>query len=92
MKNKILQMLLFATIVCSSTLNLSTIMAKTTVYNDNLNLTSGLSKKMFQNIYDSYTEIKIEKVYESESWQNGWITANLNIRASRSLNSDILGI
>ena len=90
MKNKILQILLFATIVCSSTLNLSTVMAKTTVYNDNLNLTSGLSKKMFQNIYDSYTEIKIEKVYESKSWQNGWITANLNIRASPSLNSDIL--
>ena len=85
-------MLLFATIVCSSTLNLSTVMAKTTVYNDNLNLTSGLSKKMFQNIYDSYTEIKIEKVYESESWQNGWIKANLNIRASPSLNSDILEI
>ena len=62
MKNKILQMLLFATIVCSSTLNLSTVMAKTTVYNDNLNLTSGLSKKMLQNIYDSYTEIKIEDV------------------------------
>ena len=85
-------MLLFATIACSSTLYLSTVMAKTTVYNDNLNLTSGLSKELFQNIYDSYTEVKIEKVYESESWQNGWITANLNIRASPSLNSDILEI
>lgn len=85
-------MLLFATIVCSSTLNLSTVMAKTTMSENNLNLTSGLSKELFQNIYDSYAEVKIEKVYESESWQNGWITANLNIRASPSLNSDILEI
>ena len=85
-------MLLFATIVCSSTLNLSTVMAKSTVYNDNLNLTSGLSKELFQNIYDSYTEVKIEKVYESENWQNGWIKANGNIRASPSLNSNTLEI
>lgn len=92
MKNKILQMLLFATIVCSSTLNLSTVMAKTTMSENNLNLTSGLSKELFQNIYDSYTEVRTEKVYESEDWHNGWITANLNVRASPSLEGDILDV
>lgn len=88
-------MLLFATIVCSSALNSHPVMAKDNIHTgieDGLNLTAGLSKEIFQNINDSYTEVRIEKVYESEDLHNGWITANLNVRASPSLEGDILDV
>lgn len=95
MKKRMVQILLFTTIVCSSVIHFHPVMAKDNIHTDvedNINLTAGLSKEVFQNIYDSYTEVKVEKAYKSEGWKSGWTTANLNVRASPSLNGDILEV
>ena len=89
MKNKILQMLLFATIVCSSTLYNSPVLGKdchiktgVAVQEETTNLTAGVTNILIKII----NEPIIEEYYE------GWTIANLNVRKEPSLDSEILEV
>ena len=89
MKNKILQMLLFATIVCSSTLYNSPVLGKdchiktgVAVQEETTNLTAGVTNILLKII----NEPIIEEYYD------GWTISNLNIRKEPSLESEILEV
>lgn len=89
MKNKILQMLLFTTIVCSSTLNNSPVLGKdchiktgVAVQEETTNLTAGVTNILLKII----NEPIIEEYYD------GWTISNLNIRKEPSLESEILEV
>lgn len=89
MKNKILQMLLFATIVCSSTLYNSPVLGEdchiktgVAVQEETTNLTAGVTNILLKII----NEPIIEEYYD------GWTISNLNIRKEPSLESEILEV
>ena len=89
MKNKILQMLLFATIVYSSTLYNSPVLGKdchiktgVAVQEETTNLTAGVTNILLKII----NEPIIEEYYD------GWTISNLNIRKEPSLESEILEV
>ena len=89
MKKKIVQKLLFLTIVCSSTLYSSPVLGKdyhiktgVAVQEETTNLTAGVTNILIKII----NEPIIEEYYE------GWTTANLNVRREPSLESEILEV
>lgn len=90
MKNKILQMLLFAAIVCSSTLYNSPVLGKdchiktgVAVQEETTNLTAGITKVMME-----YTH---ELSVDSEEY-TGYLTSNMNVRSEPSTDSEILEV
>ena len=89
MKKKIVQKLLFLTIVCSSSLYSSPVLGKdchietgVAVQEETTNLTAGVTNILIKII----NEPIIEEYYE------GWTKANLNVRKEPSLESEILEV
>ena len=95
-------MLLFATIVCSSTLYNSPVLGKdchiktgVAVQEETTNLTAGVTRTMSELLCEVYDEVSIECIecYEPEDWQCGWITTNkTKVRDAPSVDSGILDI
>lgn len=89
MKKKIVQKLLFLTIVCSSTLYSSPVMGEdyhvktgVAVQEETTNLTAGVTNMILNVITNPIME----------EYFDGWTTANLNVRKEPSLDSEILEV
>ena len=89
MKNKILQMLLFATIVCSSTLYNSPVLGKdchiktgVAVQEETTNLRAGISSMMIEHMNSAIVEEHFD----------GWTITNVNVRSEPSTDCEVLEV
>ena len=89
MKKRLVQALLFSTIVCSSTFHSSPVMGESyhiktgvAVQEETTNLRAGISNVMVEHINSTIVE----------EYYNGWTTTNVNVRNEPSTDSEVLEV
>lgn len=99
MKKRLVQALLFSTIVCSSTFHSSPVMGESidiktgvAVQEGTTNLRAGISNVMVEYLNEEYEKVTVESIFDSEEWHTGWTTTNVNVRSEPSTDSEVLEV
>ena len=99
MKKKLVQALLFSTIVCLSTFHSSPVMGENyhiktgvAVQEETTNLRAGISNVMVEYLNEEYEKVTVESIFDSEEWHIGWTTTNVNVKSEPSTDSEVLEV